>query len=468
MSHFLHRFFVFFLFWFSFTYGHITAQSVVTFEQYIDIVLDHHPLSLSSKLQNDYSKANLLMAKGGFDPKVGFNLDRKRFEDKTYFNLLSTGISIPTWYGIELKSYYDRTSGEFVNSSDALPNNGLFTMGISFPLARGLVLDERRFELKRAKIFTESTQAIQQIMLNDLYYDAANAYLNWQQAFALTEIAKEGLQFANVRFNSTKSLFELGDKPSIDTLEIFILKTIREQELIEAQQNLINARIDLNNFLWIDGQTPLELDPLALPEIINQESFKEQLNTLRIDDNWIDRHPDINLGILKINELQLENRLNRENLKPDVRVNYNPLINASSNYLPIGYNPNDFKLGASFYMPLFLRKERGKVAFTNAKIYENQFNLSTKRLEINNKFQSYTNNTDNLLNQLALISKNVINYNIMLQSENRLFDLGESSIFLVNSREVSFLQSKIKEMETKIKVIKNRIAAIYVANKLIE
>jgi outer membrane protein TolC len=455
-----------FLLYFVSIHSGLLAQEILTYGQFMDIVMDHHPLAYSSNLQKDFNEANLLMAKGGFDPKLGFNLDRKRFEDKTYYNVMSTGISIPTWYGIEVKSYYDRIGGDFVNASDKLPINGLFTMGVSFPLARGLVLDDRRFELKRATIFGESTQAIQQIMLNDLYFDATAAYLDWQQAFALREIANEGLQFAEVRFESTKSLYELGDKPSIDTLEIHILKTVRQQELLEADQNLINARFALNNFLWVDGLTPLEIEIQTIPEKIDQEMFVESINLLTLSNDWLDKHPDIRLSILKINELELENRLNKENLKPDIRLNYNPLINASSSYLPIGYNPNDFKLGASFYFPLFLRKERGKINFTKTKIYESQFNLSTKRLELFNKYETYINSTEYLGEQLTLISKNVDNYSVMLRSENRLFELGESSIFLVNSREVSFLQSKIKEMETKVKLIKNRLTALYISNQL--
>ncbi|HMP28764.1 MAG TPA: TolC family protein, partial [Saprospiraceae bacterium] len=370
-------------------------------------------------------------------------------------------------YGIELKSYYDRINGEFVNESDKLPNNGLFSMGISFPLARGLVLDERRFELKRAQIFTESTYAMQQLMLNDLYFDASSAYLEWQQAYALLEIAREGLEFADIRFQSTRSLFQLGDKPAIDTLEIFILRNIRTQELIDAELNFSNARFALNNFLWIDGVTPLELNLNTFPESVQKDRFLDNVNLINIKNDWIDSHPDINLTLLKISELQLENRLNRENLKPDIRLNYNPLLTASSSYLPMAYNPNDFKIGASFYYPLFLRKERGKVNFTKAKIYESQYNLSTKRQELTNKFNAYLNNSNSLNLQLDIISQNVKDYNTMLIAENRLFELGESSIFLVNTREVSFLQSKIKELETKIKLIKNRLTALYIANQLV-
>jgi outer membrane protein TolC len=40
----------------------------------------------------------------------------------------------------------------------------------------------------------------------------------------------------------------------------------------------------------------------------------------------------------------------------------------------------------------------------------------------------------------------VEDYNTMLQSEERLFSFGESSIFLINSRENSLLSSQISQI----------------------
>jgi outer membrane protein TolC len=442
-------------------------DTLLSFKQYIDLVKDHHPLSYAASLQKNYAEANQLMVKGGFDPKAGAFYDRKRFEDKTYFNVLSTGITVPTWYGIEVKSYYDRNEGSFVNNADRLPVNGLFTVGLSFPLARGLVIDERRAELKRAAIFTQSTQANRSLIINDLYYDATIAYLEWQLSKKLTDIAKEGLEFAKVRLEGTKSLFYLGDKPAIDTLEIFILKTVREQELLEAEQNLINARLALNNFLWLDGVTPMEMNNAVIPDSLDLQFLLQQVNDILIDETWLANHPEINLALLKIKELELDLKLVKEQLKPDLRLNYNPLITANNSYIPAGYNANDFKIGASFYYPLFLRKERGKVRFTSVKIDESEYKLELKKLELRNKFLSYTTNNKTLEEQIKLTSLNVNNYSTMLKAENRLFQLGESSVFLVNSREVSYLQSKIKEVETVFKLLKNRLTILYISNQLL-
>ena len=438
--------------------------SILSYRQFIDLVKDHHPMYLSASLQKNYAEANNLMAKGGFDPKMGAFYDRKRFEDKTYFNVLSTGITVPTWYGVEVKSYYDRTEGSFVNDSERLPMNGLFTVGLSFPLARGLVIDERRAELKRAKLFEQSTQATRSLILNDLYYDATLAYLEWQLAKKLIDIAKEGVEFANIRLEGTKSAFTLGDKPAIDTLEIFILKTVREQELLEAEQNLTNARLQLSNFLWIDGVVPMEAGDDIIPVTLDINFLFQETAALQLNDQWLYYHPEINLALLKIKELELDLRLLKEQLKPDLRLNYNPLITANNSYLPVGYNANDFKIGASFYYPLFLRKERGKVRFTNVKVDESEYKLELKKLELKNKFQTYSSNNRTLEEQLKLTTLNVNNYNTMLKAENRLFNLGESSVFLVNSREVSYLQSRIKEAETIFKVLKNRLTMLFITN----
>jgi outer membrane protein TolC len=440
----------------------VFGQQRMSFEQYMDIVTDHHPMTRTARLQKDYANANKMIAWGAFDPKFSASFDAKNFDGKSYYNLLSTGVKVPTWYGIELKAFYDQNTGSFLNEESSLPSNGLFTLGISFPLAQGFVIDERRFQLKNADIFTKGTDQDRRTLLNDLIYDASIAYLQWQEAYAALAVAKEGLEFANIRLQGTKGAFVGGDKPAIDTLEVYIVKLTRESELISSQQTLENAKLQLNNFLWVDGLLPLEVQDDLAPDQLKPNNLAALADSIMMEGNWLDRHPNIRLAVLKIDQFELEQKLNREMLKPDVRLNINPLVTASNRYLPTGFSSNDFKYGVSAYYPILTRKERGKVRFTQTKINEGNNDLSQKRLSLKIKFDQYINNISLVGSQLDLISQNVNNYRRMLQSENQLFEAGESSVFLVNSREVKFLESRLKEIETISKLIKNRIELIYI------
>jgi outer membrane protein TolC len=51
---------------------------------------------------------------------------------------------------------------------------------------------------------------------------------------------------------------------------------------------------------------------------------------------------------------------------------------------------------------------------------------------------------DNLQKQITTYNQAVTNYQQLLQLENTRFELGESTFFLINSREMKFLESQIK------------------------
>jgi len=201
----------------------IAQQDVVfTQQEYIDIVREGHPISYQAALLADMADGVERMARGGFDPKVEGQWDQKSFKGTNYYSVGSAAVKVPTWYGVELKAGYDRSNGEFIDDSDFLPSRGLWNAGISVPLGRGLVIDERRAELQKAEIYRSATEQEQLLLINELLYEAANAYLEWQAARAYVLIAQDGLQLAETRFVGTVRSFENGDKPAIDTLESLI------------------------------------------------------------------------------------------------------------------------------------------------------------------------------------------------------------------------------------------------------
>ena len=67
------------LFLFAFA-ENITAQEinpVLTFEEYLGYVKEHHPLMKQANLTLSIAEANILRARGAFDPKIEVDYDRK-------------------------------------------------------------------------------------------------------------------------------------------------------------------------------------------------------------------------------------------------------------------------------------------------------------------------------------------------------------------------------------------------------
>jgi len=128
-----------------------------------------------------------------------------------------------------------------------------------------------------------------------------------------------------------------------------------------------------------------------------------------------------------------------------------PKLNVGYNYIsePRYFdhvNVDDYKFNVNFAMPIFLRKERGSLRLAKLKIQDAQFDLRQQRLELRNKIEAQKTEIESLRKQKSLIDKLVEDYATMLSSEERLFSYGESSIFLINSRENNLVNARLSQI----------------------
>ncbi len=158
------------------------SSEILTFEEFLGFVKKHHPLVKQANLTLSIGEANLLKARGGFDPKIEVDFDRKKFKDIEYYEQLNSTFKIPTWFGMELKANFEQNSGQFLDPSLTVPNEGLYSAGVSFSLAQGLLINDRMAALKKAKIFVRQSQADRDLLVNEIIVEASKAYFEWLQA----------------------------------------------------------------------------------------------------------------------------------------------------------------------------------------------------------------------------------------------------------------------------------------------
>ncbi len=436
-------------------------------ESYRAIVLKNHPIMRQANIATDMADPIRQEAKGGFDPVLDGNYATKQFSGTNYYRESYAAIKVPTWYNIELKADYERADGDFLDPSLTLPERGLWSAGLSVGLGRGFVIDERRAALKQADIYDAASQQERIIIINDLLYDAELAYLDWQRSYQEMLVAREGETLALTRLDATRESWRGGDKPAIDTLEALIALQNRQVMVSETMQNLENAEINLSFYLWDTDYAPLELADNSIPEPLQPRYLRTVMNSIAVDQgNVVEQHPEIQTYLYKIESLEVDRRLQREDIKPDIRLSYNPLISTTEDRIFAAPNAQDYKFGAGVYYPLLQRKARGKVQQTKLKIEDAEMGLQGKRLSILNKLNNYLNNSAAREEQLAVLEVNVGDYYRLLQAEGRKFNIGESSLFLINSREAKYLESQLKYISTTVKLIKDRLTYMYVAGEM--
>jgi outer membrane protein TolC len=429
----------------------LTQGGIFTYEEFVKIVRLHHPIAYQSGLQLEKGKAYLMKAKGGFDPKLDAGIDQKYFKDNMYFSHLNSKLKVPTWFGITAQAGYDNNEGVYLNPEFNSPNNGLFNAGLSITLGKGLFIDERRAELKQAKIYLNSSALEQKIILNQLIFNASVTYWKWKSTYLKLQVYREAIVNAEVRLGGVKQSVVFGDKPAIDTVEAKIILQNRQLNYYQAEFDFNSMRQKMNVYLWQAGFIPLELDSLSIPNL--EMTYDQDLGFF--NDSLIENHPEVLLYQNKIEIQKIDNRLQKESLKPTLNLSYDFINEPIENNPFVDANLNNYKWGATFSYPLFIRKERANIRLSEIKLKEIGSNNELKKASIKYKVQAIDGNIKNLANQLKVANETIVNYNQLFISENTLFEIGESSVFMINYRESAYIKSQLKAVEIYEKLLSN-------------
>lgn len=425
-------------------WGQNTSKEL-TYNEFLGFVKKYHPLVKSANLEINQAQANLMMARGGFDPKIEVDFEQKKFKDNQYYSILNSSFKIPTWYGVEIKAGFDNNEGIYLNPENTVPNQGLTSLGISVPLGQGLFINQRMADLRKAKIQVKLSQAERNLMAVSVLYDASVAYFNWKRNHNEVTLYQTYLNNANIRYQGIAKSIEQGDKPAIDSVEAGIIVRNRKLSLEESQLKLAKAKLELANFLWLENNVPLELQDDIIPEENLVLTIKETLRTndLMLDNPSLENHPKINALEQKIEMLEVDRKLKANMLLPRIDLGYSYL--SEPRYFD-NYRFQDYKVGLNFYFPLFLRKERGSLQLAKFKLQDVKFDLDLERVSLKNKIKAQQTEISSLEKQKQLIDNLVVDYNTMLTSEERLFTFGESSIFLINTRENNLVSAQLSKL----------------------
>lgn len=434
----------FLFFGFSVTAQEITSKEL-TYNEFLGYVKKFHPLVKNANLEINKAQANLMMARGGFDPKIEVDFSKKQFKNTEYYSILNSSFKIPTWYGIEIKAGFDNSDGVYLNPQNTLPNQGLTSLGITVPLGQGLFINQRMADVRKAKIQMQLSQAERKLQAIVVLYDASLAYFNWKKNFNEVQLYEEYNTNAQIRFKGIQSLIKQGDKPAIDSVEAGIIVKNRILNLEDSKLKLAKAKLELSNFIWLANNIPLEISDELIPETQLEFTIQESLKTndlLNVDFS-ITNHPKIDALQSKIDILNVEKKLKANMLLPKIDVGYSYI--AEPSYID-NYQFEDYKIGLDFYFPLFLRKERGSLKLAKYKVQESEFILDLEKVQLTNKINAQKIEIESLLKQKELIKGLVIDNLTMLNSEERLFSFGESSLFLINTRENNLILAQLSKI----------------------
>lgn len=438
-------------------------------EEFIAAVKQFHPVAKQGGLLVDIAKAELTAIRGNFDPILQTANDRKTFDGKNYFNYTNGELTVPTWYGAEIRGGFERNFGDLINT-ELSPGKSSY-LGITVPLAKNLVIDKRRAALQQAKLFTQQSEQERSIIINDLLLDAYFSYWNWSKDYQVYQLLSNAVTLNQERYKLIKISFEQGDRAKIDTIEAIAQLQNLQQQQSEAFLKFRKSSLELSNFLWTATQEPAYISDNVIPDSV---WTGVNLNAFKLDalDNWLQQlltqHPKLRALSFKINSLEIERRLKFQNLLPKADLKYNflqkgyePWKNVNANFLE-----NNYKFGIGFSVPLFLRQGRGEWRAAKLKLQTVNLERQQQQLEIENKVRYHYSEIINLQQQSALLQSAYNNYRELFNAEELRFGLGETTLFLLNTRQNQLISSLQKLLEVKAKFFSAQAALQWAAGRL--
>lgn len=414
----------------------------LTLDEFYKIILKNHPVVKQAEMLDEVAQQELRLARGSFDPKIAASYDHKDFKDKNYYSKLDAYLSFPTWFPVNPKVGYQRNTGTQLNNEDYLAGGEQTYAGVAVPIGKGLFTDERRTAVRQAEIFTSINTAEKIKIINKILLEAAKDYWQWYYAYYQYRLSSQSVVLAQEIFSRIKLNMLEGEAATIDTIQA---KITLQSRLVERQESWLafqNMGIGISNYLWDENDQALQIGATVAPVMTaSDQSFQQQLLqdlVMKAREN----HPELLKLALKLNQLELDRSLAREFLKPQLDLNYSMLSQPTT---PYKVDPlNDYKVGLDFSFPIFLRKERSKVALTKLKIDNVQYQQRQSEREIVNEINSTFNELQNTIVIQKQQQEMVDLYERLLTSELLNLENGESDLFKINVQQEKLLLSQSK------------------------
>ena len=475
----------------------ITGETNITLADVVNKVLNNDRDLAVSRIAAQEALLNLNGAKGYYDPVFGLNAYRvktvspvasliggaangKLSQKQLYADPQISG-NVP-WLGgtykLDFASSRQSSDSTFVILNPQFPTS--VNLNLTQPLWRGLRFDENRYRIQVArKNLVLTNQQLKQRVI-EIVTQGVQAY--WELDFAYRNLAVqiEAVRLAEQQDQSNRRQVRQGILAPVDVIQTQTQVSTFQQTVFTAQEDLTRAENALKalilpgreDALWSVALIPtseIKLDSL-LPDL--QDSIKQALQN----------RPELAESKVNIDVNRLDTRLNQEQARPQINavatlsvaglsgrpvpIVPNPFLQQfglASNVLPAifpgGYSQSlsnlyngsfpTAQVGVQMSLPLRNRTALAQVAVGAAE---------AKRLAVQQQAVEMSVEADvrNSLQTIAAARSRLDSAQSARQfaeaqyaSEQRQFQAGTSSVFLVLQRQTDLIAARSREIRAK-------------------
>lgn len=426
---------------------------ILTLDELVKAIDLYHPKLRGADVSRRIASAKRLEKQGAFDPVIfaGYDyllfnteLDPKTLRGKSASsNLADGGIEFLTRSGIKVAAGARYNLGKIKAPLSPTGDGGEYFLSFKMPLLRGFRINEKVAAERQALLGEPLAEAEYQLTRLELLGKATEAYWDWVAARQKLTVAENLLELARFRAGAVRDRVRAGDLPEIDGVEAELEVQRREGGRVKADRDLQKTAFKLSLFLWSPNGLPAPVPqaanaPATIPAPIRYSDEQSEFGQ-RVA---LDRRPELKSLALNNDITEIDLELARNQKLPALDLAFSPGRDTG-----LGSIGNTVKAGASFSLPLRQRAAEGRIAQANLKIEKLALEVANERQRITTEVLDAISaiNTASIRFQAALAEVDLARQ--LEEGERARFDLGDSTLFLVNQRERATAEARVKLIE---------------------
>lgn len=445
----------------------VTVQSEqLTTAQLIESIKRNHPKLMALNAAEQQVSQGIQAAEGAFDMRVEQNT---RLKTSGYYDgkHLSQSIIKPLRFmGGELKSEYRISDGNFADYDGELDtrSGGEASIGLALPLMRDREIDKRRVAVNNAKLGVQEWNAQAQWSINQLLYSGLSSYLDWYETHLRLIVMRELYKNTQIREQAINTRVKKGDIAAISVTEFNAITLNRLSALQEARQQFARAQQALTFYYRDDKGEMTEIDKLShVPQNISwpYKLTQEQIEQI---EHALNSHPSLSAIAFSLEQAKNEYRLSENALLPKLDIKAKVARDIGSGSETLGMV--DSEIGLQFSVPLGQQTAKAEKVMAQQKVRELEYELKLRKDSLVRDFRESVLMLENIKQIAEIQARQAQTANALFLQEQKRFDVGVSDLFLLNARETSAIEAKLKAIEADVAILRQELTTLFIAAKL--
>lgn len=418
----------------------------LTLDEVLASVEKHYP-PLRAALQDlPIAEADYLAAQGRFDLVLKSLIDSNSFgyyESRRWDFVAEQ--PTPLW-GASFFSGYQLSGGGFPSYDGKLQTNGAgeYRTGMRLPLFRDREIDSRRADLQKSRLGRRVADLGIQQQRIAILQAATLRYWTWVAAGRRFQVAQSLFDIAFNREKLLEQAVEIGQLPAFEVLDNKRIIEQRRSALVQARRGIEQASYDLSLFYRDEQTQPViagdQRLPPAFPEPVNLDDAR-----LRADiDEALQRRPEVGRLAAQRDQVDVDRKLANNRRLPglDFILSYDRELGERR----VLRGPNEVRAGVAFELPFQRRTAAGQELAATARMRQFDQRVQFQRDQIEVEVRDAVSAVRRAFEGVGILRAEVDATKRVEDAERQRYQLGESTLFVLNQRELQTGDAQLREV----------------------